>query len=871
MIYKELGIQTQNDSTGSDLFGGAVAANAEGDILAIGSSGHSSNRGAVYLYRRDTEGNITLLQKITASDAQTGDRFGLSVSISNSGFILAVGAPYCTGVSSRTLHGAVYLYFWNGSSYSNELKLIPSGGSSPTSGSLNNTYFGFDVQLSHNGEYLAVGNDATSEDGCIVYTYNKSGSTSFSLYQVTDNPRKDAYVSKFGKSVALDESGKTLVVGAPDLAPSGAVAPFSTRKGGGFVFSQGEIGRPYVLTKSLYFPSSSTFSKFGASVTVNWDGSVYGFGSPEYNSSQGAVAIFSNSNPISEPVNFSSDGYLLEPSIGTGSNLGFGTRIQFDRYAHKLMVGMFGSGDTIGKIWMFELYPELKKSDNTGAVGEQIWEVNNPSSGQSGQRFGSAIALSRSGLIAVSGSSAYSSNGGVYFYKSRIYTRHYTNSFNRTSQSHGSNQPTGIDFSFLNSALNFIPPLTKVAQKMKKAISYADVIAIIFQKIGLPTGTVNLEIIAGDDDGPYFDAPNSVLSSSSLAVASITVGEAYLFSMPNRFIHENDQFWLVLSFDSNYVASANSSNYVLVGATTPAQYGLPFLQYNGTWSSANFSIPYLLSTQYFNTRSEIGRLTTTPYDIRNSIYTLKPAPYNIYGGEKLMLEKNGYFKQTLTLPTPAVPGQMTQQELVDFLNNNLNARFRCTAIASTVNSQPVVVIRNDDVFTNLSGVDEAQSFIRADSAWDVSTNSTVSTDDAFAFSNGAKMWLFKPDRLYQYGVTPDTVTTEWFDWFEQINKPLEQFYWSNSDKNTPTPQPFRPKIANYPMGARIDTQWTMRSFFRFVVTNFILNPQTKKVRNSVGSESTVPLDVDRKHVNIILNYFYDVAGSQPYWSAFWYY
>jgi hypothetical protein len=870
MIFKDLGIQTQIDATGADLYGNSVSVNFEGDLFAVGASGHSSNRGAVYLYRCDTEGNISLVQKVTASDAQSGDRFGYSVSLSNSGNILAIGAPYCTGSGGRTLHGAVYVYFWNGSSYANELKIIPNGGSNPTSGSLNNTYFGFDLNLAHNGEYLAVGNDATSEDGCLVYTYKKTADTTFSAYQVTANPRKDNYVSKFGKSVSLDESGKTLVVGAPDLAASDATSPFTLRKGGGFIFSQGEIGLPYSLKESIYFSSTSTFSKFGASVSVNWDGSIWAFGSPEYNSSQGAVAIFSIANSISKPSDISNDGYLIEPTIGTGSNIGFGTKVNFDKFAHKLMVGMYGSGDTIGKTWIFELYPELTKSANTGSIGEQIWEVNNPSPSQSNQRFGSTVALSRNGMIALAGSPAYSSNGGAYVYKSRIKTKHYTLSYNKTSQSHVTNQPTGIDLSFLNLGINFIPPLTKVAQKMKKVIAYADVIAFIFSKTGSPSGLITVEIIAGDEDGPYLDNSKAILCNSTLNVSTITSG-GYSFNLPNRFIHENDQFWVVLSFDATYIASANSSNYITLGATTPAQYGLPFLQYDGTWSSANSSVLYLLSTIYFNTRSEIGRLTTTPFDIRNSIYTLRSAPYQIYGGEKLMFEKNGYLKQTLTLPTPAVPGQMTQQELVTFLNNNLSARFRCTALAATVGGQPVVVIRNDDVFTNLSNVIEAQGFIRADSAWDVSTNGTVSTDDALAFNNGNKMWLFKPDRLYQYGVTPNTVKTEWYDWFEEINKPLEQFYYSNSDKNTLQAQPFRPKIANYPMGARVDTQWTMRSFFTFVVNNFVLNPQTKKVRNSVGEEATTSLEVDRKHVNIILNYFYDVVNSQPYWSAFWYY
>jgi hypothetical protein len=872
MLFKELGITSQTDASGSDSFGSSVATNATGDVIAVGSPGHSSNKGAVYIYRRGDDGSRNFVQKIVSSDNQTGAKFGSSISMSDDNSILVIGAPFFTGQGGRTNHGAVYVYFWDGSAFSNELRLIPTGGASPSSGSLNNTYFGHSVSVSALGHYLTVGNDAASEDGCLVYSYKKTGATSFTLLGAIENPLADAYVSKFGQSVAIDRSGHMLLVGSPDLAASDDPT-FAAKPGGGFVFER--RSESYELRSSIYFETTGfAFSKFGAAVAISSDGNIFAFGSPGYNNGEGAVAYFNKTSQFNTPTDFGAEGNLLQPSIGTGSNLGFGSRISLDRTGHKILVGMYGSGDTVGKLWFFETFSDHNPATNAGPCGEQLWEVNPPSTNQSGQRYGAGVALSKDGLIAVVGSPSQSTNGAVWFYKNRIYSLQ-RDLFNFPLDE----VDFGISPNLQNASYDIIPPVSKIAQKATPSITYIGLIGFLFDKVGSPTGNINVKIVYGDAEGPYESDPLAVLHSADIDVTTISayniLNPATIkdFAGKHRMIHENDQIWIVLTCGGAYMSSADNSNYIKILGTNES--GLPpFWEYSGTWSEvSNFAICYGIGS--FGSaafRGEVGRLVTTPYDIKNSIYTLNSAPYSVNGGEKIMFEKNGFLKQTLSLPVPAIPGALTQQELVDFLNNNLNVRFNCTAISESMDGKDIVVIRNNDFFVNSVGYDEGNSFIRMSTEWDLLTNGTNPADNALCFTNGAVVWIFKPDRMSDYGILTNSSYSDWHDWHENIHLPLQSFYFSKSDRYNFPPYDYRIKITLYPIGSHPDLQWTLRSLYEFLIENFIMNPQTKKVLDMNGNYAPASLSaiVDKYHINVVYSYLYDNGSSQPFWGAIWF-
>jgi len=95
-------------------FGGSVAVDAEADVVAVGAYGEScaagANCGAVYVYRY-SGGSWQLDDRLTASGAAAGDRFGGAVSIS--GFRLFAGADGDDCPGGGDCGAAYYFLYWN--------------------------------------------------------------------------------------------------------------------------------------------------------------------------------------------------------------------------------------------------------------------------------------------------------------------------------------------------------------------------------------------------------------------------------------------------------------------------------------------------------------------------------------------------------------------------------------------------------------------------------------------------------------------------------------------------------------------------------------------------------------------------------------
>jgi len=174
---QEAYIKASNTDFG-DSFGYSVALSLDGNTLAVGAPGERSdgkgvnptgkqadntkdNAGAVYLFRYNAS---TWSQEayIKASNTDSGDSFGLSVTLSSDGNTLAVGAPRersdGKGVNptgkqadnTKDNAGAVYLFRYNASTWSQEAYIKASNTGE-------NDFFGLSVTLSSDGNTLTVG------------------------------------------------------------------------------------------------------------------------------------------------------------------------------------------------------------------------------------------------------------------------------------------------------------------------------------------------------------------------------------------------------------------------------------------------------------------------------------------------------------------------------------------------------------------------------------------------------------------------------------------------------------------------------------------------------------------------------------------
>lgn len=239
-------VKASNTAVGQS-FGAAVSLSGDGNVLAVGAFGESSNAtgvngdqsdtsigsaGAVYLFDRDGLGDWSQSAYVKASNPDMLDRFGLEVALSGDGETLAVGAR--TEDSNSTEiggdesndasmdSGAVYVFHREGQmSWSQQAYIKPSN-TDP------GDWFGRDVALSGDGDTLAVaamledssatgvgGNraDNTVEGSGAVYVFDRDGEGTWSQQEYL-KAFNSAPNWNFGVAVSLSADGNVLAAGA---------------------------------------------------------------------------------------------------------------------------------------------------------------------------------------------------------------------------------------------------------------------------------------------------------------------------------------------------------------------------------------------------------------------------------------------------------------------------------------------------------------------------------------------------------------------------------------------------------------------------------------------------------------------------------
>jgi len=192
-----------NDPETNDYFGNSVSIN--GDYIAVGADRESttaSNAGSVYIFKRNSDANISQIAKIQANDAEFDDFFGLSVSMS--GDYIAVGAyQEDTNFSNA---GSVYIFKRNSDTNVSQIAKIQADDAEADG------YFGFSVSMS--GDYIAVGafqQDTNASNSGAAYIFKRNSDTNVS--QIAKIQADDAEAGDyFGYSVSM--SGDYISVGA---------------------------------------------------------------------------------------------------------------------------------------------------------------------------------------------------------------------------------------------------------------------------------------------------------------------------------------------------------------------------------------------------------------------------------------------------------------------------------------------------------------------------------------------------------------------------------------------------------------------------------------------------------------------------------
>ncbi len=252
--------QDINGTESGDNFGVSVSLSSDGNRLAIGAIGNlgapTNKKGKVQIY--DLINGTWTQVGLDIVGKNDGDRLGISVSLSENGIRLAAGAQKNDDNGEDSGHVRTY-------------ELI-SGNWSQIGQDLNGedifNDFGYSVSLSGDGNRIAVGalhNDDNGVDAGQVKIFEYNGSN---WVQIGTNLVGQGNYDFFGVSVALDHNGSRLIVGADEV-----------NNGYGYanVYDYSESTWTQVGSSII---AENDQDRFGHSVSINGNGSNIVIGAP---------------------------------------------------------------------------------------------------------------------------------------------------------------------------------------------------------------------------------------------------------------------------------------------------------------------------------------------------------------------------------------------------------------------------------------------------------------------------------------------------------------------------------------------------------------------------------------------------------------
>jgi len=315
---------TDIDGSSSGIWSGSsVAISDDGNTVAIGAIYKSysglGSAGQVRVFR--FVGGVWTLLGTDITGAQAFDYAGTSVSLSDDGNTVAIGAP-----SYSSYPGSARVFTYNGTNWTQKGVTI--------NGAANNDHFGTSVYLSDDGNTLAVGayrNDATGTDGGHVRLYTYSGT---SWVQKGADINSEAANDWAGYSVSLSDNGNRVIIGAPqnDGSVSTGIEAGQARI---YQYSAGVWSQ---MGQDL--DGEDGLDSFGRSVSISGDGNIVAVGAIQ---NDGTTGVFGDNRGHVRVFQF--DGTLW-----TQVGVDIDGEATFDWSGHSVCLSDDGSAVAIGAL-----------------------------------------------------------------------------------------------------------------------------------------------------------------------------------------------------------------------------------------------------------------------------------------------------------------------------------------------------------------------------------------------------------------------------------------------------------------------------------------------------------------------------------------
>ena len=391
--WENIAILTASDGDTSDFFGSSVS--ISGDNVVVGASGNDdagNGSGSAYVFTKPSGGwtDMNETAKLTASDADTSDSFGSSVSISGDNIV--VGAYGDDENGSYT--GSAYVFTkpsggWNNTTET--AKLIASDAQEKN-------YFGSSVGIS--GDNIVIGAYGDDENGSrsgSAYVFTRPSGGWSNTTEIAKLTASDGYTNDyFGYFVSI--SGDDIVVGAfrddDGGSSSGSVYVF-TKPSGDWIDT--------TETAKLTASDATTNDYFGFSVSISGDNIVVGtYGDDENGSYAGSAYVFTK--PSGGWSNTTETAKLTASDAQEKDSFGRSVAVSGD----KIMIGTYKNDNGIysGAVYTYRKPSgDWENATESGKLLPVLYKNNNNT------EFGKAIAID--GNYAVVGSS-YMKDGCVY-------------------------------------------------------------------------------------------------------------------------------------------------------------------------------------------------------------------------------------------------------------------------------------------------------------------------------------------------------------------------------------------------------------------------------------------------------------------------
>jgi hypothetical protein len=205
-VWEEEAKLTASDGAALDLFGNAVA--IAGSTIIVGADGDDDAgdlSGAAYVFRFN--GSTWEEQaKLTAADAEAGDRFGGAVDIDDDAIVIGARREDPCPKDPQCNSGSAYVFRFDGQSWNQQDKISADP-------PLNSLFFGTAVTI--DGDFIVVGTpgddiDGTDAGAAFAFGYDSDTKSWIELARLT--PEVGSVGASFGTVVAL--SGHLAIIGA---------------------------------------------------------------------------------------------------------------------------------------------------------------------------------------------------------------------------------------------------------------------------------------------------------------------------------------------------------------------------------------------------------------------------------------------------------------------------------------------------------------------------------------------------------------------------------------------------------------------------------------------------------------------------------